>query len=244
MGGGGIPSPNPNDALPTQNSFKRDQIMKYNPMYTSPDDFKGMTQGQLDELFEGVQSTATAQNQQEGVFNSVGDAIAAGKGQDWGFNDYVNDAQKRAQISKGKPLTQEEADAITARVEQQLFRSFAGKQLELNDYIQNAQDKNAAMQEVWIGLPRHIREDLAETFIDALNLEVDTEDAVVRENAIKNYYLQLIQQMSPDAFQLYMTLYPYMQTLYEMPEAQADENASIGGPSFEVGEMDQGPLIA
>jgi hypothetical protein len=74
--------------------------------------------------------------------------------------------------------------------------------------------------------------------MDAMNLEVDTENPIERENAIKRYYLQLIQQMSPDAFQLYMDLYPYMKTLYEMP------SASIGGPSFEVGEMDQGPLIA
>lgn len=238
MGGGGIPSPNPNDAIPTQNSFKRDQIMKYNPMYSSPDDFKGMTQGQLDEAFADIQKRADAQDSQAGMYDSVDDSIAAGNGQDWGFNDYVNDAKRRAQISKGSALTQDEADAITQRIEQQLFRGFAEKQLELHDYIQNAADQGAARAEVWGQLPRYIREDLSEAYMDAMNLEVDTENPIERENAIKRYYLQLIQQMSPDAFQLYMDLYPYMKTLYEMP------SASIGGPSFEVGEMDQGPLIA
>lgn len=242
MGGGGVPSPNPNDALPTQNSFKRDQIMKYNPMYTSPDDFKGMTQGQLDELFDGVQSTATAQRQQEGIFDSAGEAISAGEGKNWGYQAYVDDALRRGSIAKGSALTEDEATAIEKRIEKQLFRDFAPEQQALYQQIVNSPDKVAEREAVYNGLPRHIQEDIQHLYHMVMTMEVPESVQQKGAGAILNYqkglWMQHMQDVSPNQAQLYNELFYHLQVVNTMP------TASIGGPSFEVGDMDQGPLLA
>lgn len=240
--GGGVPSPNPNDALPTQNSFKRDQIIKYNPMYTSPEDFKGMTQGQLDELFEGVQKPAAAAGQQQGIFDSVGGAIDAGKGQNWGYQDYVDDALRRGSIAKGSALTEDEAIAIENRIEQQLFRDFAPEQQKLYQQIINSPDKVAEREAVYNNLPRHIQEDIQKLYHMVMTMEVP--DTVRKQgpgaelNYRKQLWMQHMQTVSPNQAQLYNELFYHLQAVNTMP------TASIGGPSFEVGDMDQGPLLA
>lgn len=241
-GGGVVPSPNPNDSLPTQNSFKRDQIIKYHPMYSSPDDFKGMTQGQLDELFEDIQKPAAAQGQREGMFDSVDESIAAGNGQDWGYQDYVDDAKRRAEIAKGAGLTEDEAVAIERRVEQRLFRAFAPEQQRLYQQIIGSTDKPAEREIVFNGLPRYIQEDLQQLYHMVMTAEVPDNILKTGPDAVLNYqkglWMQKMQEVSPMQAQLYNELFYHLQSVNTMP------TASIGGPSFEVGDMDQGPLLA
>ena len=61
-------------------------------------------------------------------------------------------------------------------------------------------------------------------------------DAVL--NYRKGLWMQQMQRVSPMQGQLYNELFYHLMSVNTMP------TASIGGPSFEVGDMDQGPLLA